>query len=731
MRYWFVGILILVFSTINAQNFEIKQSVIDYNNRFKDGKKAMSEEKFDVALEFFRGVYEEDPANEQCILQMGICFHKMSLFDSSRIFLEKITPPFKDPYIQLDYTQYLAENQVRFKNYKEAAKLYKSMLKMFLPEDKQSQRFKLYRDRSKMIKNLARGRVKLDTIFFKIKEMPAYKPQPKLNYFAPQIIDSALELYQRADKFSQIKYDWRTKRHRMSSMSQLDSLEGWNHHWTYGLDSNFIYYAKTTVDPKTKIQRTHIYFSEYSDTAGLYNEKIVPFPINQEGANSTHPQFIAALGKYYLLYASNHRGSKGGYDIWLSPMKKGAFGRPKNLSKLNTVGDEITPNYNQLKTEYSYSSNHKNNVAGFDIFTSKSKNAKTVSPPKRLPFPFNTEYDDYYYKSYHDSTFTMISNRNIGEGDNCCNQVYYHYKPPAIDTTSSETCKQEIQLMAEENITLYFGNDMPNPGTRDTNTNYTYNATFLEYQQILPNYIKKYKKSNKEAEEIWNTYFEEEVKANMRQLTEFTKGLVDELERGNRVDIQIKGYASSAGKSDYNVNLTKRRIQTFINHMSEYQNGKFKPYLNNTASNGGVLKIQRLPFGDANSQEVEEQNKYGIVAASDRKIEVVSAKVTKQGILIDTTYEKNISIVRPPAKIFERSFNLLNSFHSEIAIQEVLLLDEKSPAVLTEIPESIPKCGQATIRMKLREAVSQKFTIVVVPKDSKPYRINIDLTIKE
>ena len=104
-----------------------------------------------------------------------------------------------------------------------------------------------------------------------------------------------------------------------------------------------------------------------------------------------------------------------------------------------------------------------------------------------------------------------------------------------------------------------------------------------------------------------------------------------ELEKGRRIDITVKGFASPLAKTDYNVNLTQRRISSLENYLSEYENGALLPYLKDEANNKGALFISRIPFGEYTAEKFISDNPndaknsiYSRIAARERKIEIQS-----------------------------------------------------------------------------------------------------------
>jgi hypothetical protein len=106
------------------------------------------------------------------------------------------------------------------------------------------------------------------------------------------------------------------------------------------------------------------------------------------------------------------------------------------------------------------------------------------------------------------------------------------------------------------------------------------------------------------------------------------------MQNGFEIELTIKGYASTLAKSDYNVNLTKRRIASLKNYLREYQKGVFLPYINNTDSSGTTLTFVDIPFGEYKASTLVSDNLndlknsvYSRSAALERKIEILAVSV--------------------------------------------------------------------------------------------------------
>jgi hypothetical protein len=167
-------------------------------------------------------------------------------------------------------------------------------------------------------------------------------------------------------------------------------------------------------------------------------------------------------------------------------------------------------------------------------------------------------------------------------------------------------------------------------------TKVNYIIGYGEYSEMLEKYQKEYStglsgQKAEDAKEDIENFFIEYVDQGVKDLELFRDLLLEELQKGLKIKIMVKGFASPLAKTDYNVNLTKRRISSLINYMMAYDNGVFRPYITNTASNGGHIVFQGVPFGEYTANKFTSDNfhdqknsVYSRAAAIERKIEIQS-----------------------------------------------------------------------------------------------------------
>ena len=202
-----------------------------------------------------------------------------------------------------------------------------------------------------------------------------------------------------------------------------------------------------------------------------------------------------------------------------------------------------------------------------------------------------------------DSIFVSSNRLGVEYAKNptCCSDIFA-YAPPIviIPETKRETL---IDLNKRLPVTLYFHNDVPDPRSHEPTTKVNYTDSYTDYTEMLPEYKKEYSKGLSgdrvtEAEEDIESFFTEFVDQGVKDLTLFKSLLLEELQKGFRIRISVRGFASPLAKTEYNVNLTKRRIASLVNHLRVCDNGAFAQYLDGTALNGGKLEVVGVPFGE-------------------------------------------------------------------------------------------------------------------------------------
>lgn len=366
-----------------------------------------------------------------------------------------------------------------------------------------------------------------------------------------------------------------------------------------------------------------------------------PLPGMGDTLLSTQPMVVRWLDREMLFFVSDRNGGQGGTDIWQAELING---EAKHLypidSPVNTLGNERCPWYDNTSNALWYSSDFLPGFGGYDIF-SAAFDGDIFANPVNVGLAINSAANDLYpmYDPVRGEGW-LTSNR-IGsfaaKGETCCNDLYRFNKAKTIVAqpvvlvpkstfmpTGSAPERALLKWQADFPLKLYFHNDEPEPRSWATTTGQTYATTFTKYQALFPTY----RNENADPTPI-NSFFNEDVERGREKLDALVQALIPVLEEGQRVTLDVRGHASPLAKNDYNRNLSLRRIESLRQHLLQVENGRLRAYLDSTASNGGVLRINVLPFGeDRSASGVSDDlgdlkhSVYSVEAARERRIEV-------------------------------------------------------------------------------------------------------------
>ena len=451
--------------------------------------------------------------------------------------------------------------------------------------------------------------------------------------------------------------------------------------------------------------------------------------INEPGYISTMPHSTMINGEEVLFFCSTIKHNYGGLDIWYTIVKNGnQYSLPKNLGPtINTMDDDITPFYDTTTNRLYFSSSWHEGFGGQDIYYSQNANQDMqFSLPVNLGIPVNSAQNDTYLAVHpNNGNFYFSSNRvgvNFAKNPTCCNDIFIAALPEVIIPQGRFESLEDLNKKLP--VVLYFHNDEPNPRSRDTVTGLNYMTTYREYIKLKPTYHKEYSAGltgddAEEAKEDIDDFFTQYVEQGVLDLQEFTRLLLIELNKGYDIEVTIKGFASPLAKTDYNVNLTKRRISSLVNYLREYGTGEFIPYLDGTASNGGSLTFVQIPFGEYTadiliSDNVNDQKNsvYSRKAALERKIEIQSVSlVKKDSSYAEMKFLKEIHDFGASTKgqVLTWEFIFTNTGDMDLIIDS---LESDCTCFTYEIDKKILKPGEsATIKVSLNTTTQSGLTV--------------------
>jgi len=344
--------------------------------------------------------------------------------------------------------------------------------------------------------------------------------------------------------------------------------------------------------------------------------------INLVHSTNTQPHLTTHNQQNIMYFVSDRTGGFGGMDIWLSIIdKQGNFGVPINAGKMiNTPADEITPFFSQEEGVLYFSSNKKGGLGGFDIYKAEGKFNLWEKAINAIQF--NSKQDEMYLNFYDETKGYFASNRKgalYNTEEFCCNDIF------AFELEKQEI-EEEDSLLFVANylpLNLYFHNDEPDCCTMSTTTQKTYKEAYISYFKMED----EYDKYTADLE----TFFKDSLQGNFNKLTIIFSQTLSDLKQGKKIQFEIKGFASPLHKKEYNINLSKRRIMSFVNYLLSYNNKAFSPFIES-----GFLQIIELPFGESKvakkvSDDPNDRLKsiYSLAAALERKIEIIDVKLVE------------------------------------------------------------------------------------------------------
>ncbi len=357
-------------------------------------------------------------------------------------------------------------------------------------------------------------------------------------------------------------------------------------------------------------------------------------------SSSTQPMVASIAGREWLYFVSDGSPGTGGMDIWLAELVDGTAVDPQPLGPpVNTPGNERSPWFEQHSRTLYFSSDFLPGLGGYDVFIAQQQSDGQFASPLNAGKPINSPANDLYPSYDPLRNEGWITSNRVGsfaaKGATCCNDLYRFrmIEPPVIGQlitpsdsvpATSEIENKVAQLQAEFPLKLYFHNDDPEPRSWKTSTDQDYGRTFDRYRSLLPEYDER-----NEDKDHFRRFFSEEVERGQMQLAKLAMALAPVLENGEQVTLEVRGFASPLARNDYNANLSLRRIESLRNYLQKANSAALAPYMDSTASNGGILRIRALPFGeDRSASNVsddlrdQERSVYSVPAARERRIEV-------------------------------------------------------------------------------------------------------------
>lgn len=182
-------------------------------------------------------------------------------------------------------------------------------------------------------------------------------------------------------------------------------------------------------------------------------------------------------------------------------------------------------------------------------------------------------------------------------------------------------------------LAVYFDNDHPNPRTYNRTTRVTYDDTYPPFMARKEEFKEQFTEplingAKAEAADDLERFFEYSVREGRNDILKFIQLLSEEIEKGEKIEVVIQGFASPRAPSNYNDLLSSRRISSVINQFRRYSDGVLIRALNN-----GTLKIVQEALGESKapiyvSDDISDTRNsiYSVPASRERRVEIIDIR---------------------------------------------------------------------------------------------------------
>jgi hypothetical protein len=506
---------------------------------------------------------------------------------------------------------------------------------------------------------------------------------------------------------------------------------------TFSPDGKTVYFSRCETEADCKI-----YQAVVKEDGWYYAEELKV--INAPDCRNTMPNLTVINGTQFLFFVSDRPGGEGGLDIWWSEFDDDLPGAAVNAGyEVNSMDNEITPFYHDGGLYFS--SDWHVGFGGYDIFRSEGK-PRQLRKPENLGYPINSSANDLYYTYYNEEKKGFFASNRPGsysrEGETCCNDIY------SIEYTDSlrneELPYDDLEELNDYlPVTLYFHNDEPNPDVWDTTTTLSYMDAYRSYIDLEA----KYKRENarglsgdakENAEFDVEDFFDFHVDKGVNDLGIFSRLLLESLEQGDKVELSIRGFASPRAQSDYNVNLTKRRINSLQNFLERTDSATFAPYIESKA-----LQFVEIPYGEyeadqnvSDDYQNEKESIYSRGARMERKIMIESVqRAAEDSVFSQLSFDSEIhdfGIISPNFPL-EHTFTLTNRGTSVLTIDS---LETTCGCTVADISKTILEPGETTemtvvFDPKDKSGLVTRTIIIHTNEGQEPRRIQISAEVRE
>lgn len=202
---------------------------------------------------------------------------------------------------------------------------------------------------------------------------------------------------------------------------------------TFSKDQQRFYFTQCQLNSNKEME-CKIWVSEKQANGDWSDPEKLPEPINKDGVSSTHPsagEIQKGRRKQQLIFFTSARDKgKGGKDIWYTKYdeRRDRYSNPRNAGRyVNTIGDDMTPYFDDKLGKLYFSSEGWPGYGGLDIFEVPFVSGRFKSEPENMGKPVNSPADDLYYNINNEGVGFLVSNRQgviALKHPTCCDDIF-------------------------------------------------------------------------------------------------------------------------------------------------------------------------------------------------------------------------------------------------------------------------------------------------------------------
>lgn len=379
------------------------------------GDKALEQERYAEAIEFYTSALEYGNDNQDVIYNLAESYRLSFQYDEAEVYYQNLV---LDNETEYPLATFFLGLMLKYNGEFEKSTEY---LQDFVDKHKGDKQYKIYIKgaRSAIEGNSLAADDRFSTDTYEVFNFPYPINSPNNDYALSELDSNTVFITSGRDNkgFQDMRFgESYTDIYEFDKKNDVDweegkKIEGLNTKYNDGggkfnLAKNKYYF--TVCDPSCRIKVTASVNGKWTAPVALNAN------INPEGTDSRHPG-ISYTGDT-LFFVSNRQGGYGRNDIWMSiDSGNDHWGPAINLGpKINTTGDEASPRATELQNILLFSSNGHAGFGGMDIFM-----AKKISVGDTLLYnlgtPFNCSRDDML-PEFGINKIYWSSNRKEGQG---------------------------------------------------------------------------------------------------------------------------------------------------------------------------------------------------------------------------------------------------------------------------------------------------------------------------